>query len=179
MKESKYQSHKAEWTQPSLSSLHSLSTYCSLQYSTTSLIARRNITRTSIAQYTSWPTINPPMQPQRRGITITIMTGTNRFDMENSTLIIILLFILIIHLLIIFYFYILNEQYHFTTMWLYARCDAIGSEQWHKIKAILENKDISNKYKAVFFCARFCARYPKTYNPLLTTFHATDNDDNA
>lgn len=67
--------------------------------------------------------------------------------MENSTLVIILLFILIIHLSTIFYFYTLNKQYHFTTMWLYARCDAIGSEQWHKIKAILENKDIPDKLR--------------------------------
>lgn len=93
--------------------------------------------------------------------------------MENSTLIIILFFILIIHLSTIFYFYVLNEQYHFTTMWLYARRDAIGSEQWHEIKATLENKDIPDKYKAVFLRAR----YPKTYNPLLAAFHATDDDD--
>lgn len=95
--------------------------------------------------------------------------------MENSTLVIILFFILIIHLSTIFYFYILNEQYYFTTMWLYAKHDAIGFEQWHEIKATLENKDIPDKYKAV----SLCARYPKTYDLLLATFYATDDDNNA
>lgn len=50
-------------------------------------------------------------------------------------------------------------------MWLYARRNVIGSEQWHKIKSTLENKKIPDKYKAVFLRAR----YPKTYNSVLAT----------